>query len=143
MKFFDLVYSHSWLTVKEKILELYPDQEKNIPGYRLAYGELQAISELIPSEMIISIRKVESEDGGYEDVYGIVPDDPMGYALDFIDWREVLGMEISEEITEKYVWTDILAHIMYEITFYGYSNEAVEENRKVILEEVKMTEGEK
>ena len=47
------------------------------------------------------------------------------FALDFIDWNDIIDMKVlrAVNVSDK----KCLAHILWEITFWGFSNEKVKE----------------
>lgn len=45
------------------------------------------------------------------------------YAIDLTPWNEIIDMEIHKDIEINN--TEALAHILWEITFYGFTNNAV------------------
>lgn len=133
MKFFDLIHKHTWESIQVTFFEIYPKQERNRRGYSLAYDELSVTPAMVESPMRIGILHIDSVDGGYESVYGLLPEDSDRYALDFIAWEEILQMEIQAETLQQYSEPEIIAHILYDITFNGYSSETVKEAAEKIL----------
>ena len=69
----------------------------------------------------------------------IFKDDKIGnqevsYGIEFADWKKWLGMGIDLGSISNYSETDIIAHCLWEMTFYGYTQEAIKE-QSVQLEE--------
>lgn len=119
-----------WQDVKEQITELYPEQEQSIKGYELAYQELQGL-ESIPNDMTICVCEEKDIDGTvYAHVFGKTKDDPDNWCLMITDWREWLGMNIDKESLVNYSSTELLVHILFEMTWRGYSNEEIGKARK-------------
>ena len=58
----------------------------------------------------------------YDDYYDISVN--RRHSMSFRPWRELLNMPISEDTLMHYTFRDILAHFIYEITFYGSEKEA-------------------
>jgi hypothetical protein len=90
----------------------------------------------------------------YVEVSGIYPDEPPStpevnnsYALEFTPWAEWLGMEINNEAFEKFTEPEILSHILYEMTFMGFDEEKILNQKQELdkrIEEIEnMTEEEK
>ena len=46
------------------------------------------------------------------------------YALDFVDWRELIDAEI--QAPDPLPHPEALAHILWEITFWGFSREQIQ-----------------
>ena len=49
------------------------------------------------------------------------------YALDFVDWNELIDLEIKDKISREL--TQMLAHVLYEITWWGFTRESVKQQR--------------
>ncbi len=50
----------------------------------------------------------------------------VSYGLEFTDWAEWLDMEIEPETLSRYAEVDIIGHCLWEMTFFGYSQEDIE-----------------
>jgi len=146
MKFKELLYKYNWDDVHSTLLQLYPDQERNVEGYRQVFETLRTITP-VETNMRICIESVfdEDEDEYYASVSGkdgtlmkeqkdippeFLKDDDIGnqevsYGIEFTDWAEWLGMEIDPETLSNYSEVDILGHCLWEMTFYGYTREDV------------------
>jgi hypothetical protein len=128
MKVFELLNNYTFDQVRPKLLELYPEQANSMKGYEVAYAELRNDTEVIHNVSQIHLYDVVDEDDpddSYTDVYSTNGDGDH-YAVDFVDWREVLGMTLSPDIYNDYTDLEALVHILFEVTWYGYSNEEVQ-----------------
>ncbi|MBM3241227.1 hypothetical protein FJZ31_33505 [Candidatus Poribacteria bacterium] len=152
MKFKELLYKYNWDDIHSTLLQLYPDQGRNIEGYRQVFETLQTIAPVrevsaTSPTMRVCIESVFDEDEGeyYASVSGkdgtlmkeqkdippeFLKDDDIGnqevsYGIEFTDWAEWLGMEIDPETLSNYSEVDILGHCLWEMTFYGYTREDV------------------
>ena len=56
------------------------------------------------------------------------------FACDFVPWNEILGCELEKE---NCTTAEALAHIFWEITFYGFSANNVENKRKEMEAQIK------
>ncbi|MCL4418449.1 MAG: hypothetical protein M1365_17480 [Actinobacteria bacterium] len=61
------------------------------------------------------------------DVFGIIKDDKNHYALEMTHWNEWLSFNVLDKSIEVYGPADVVAHSLYEMTFYGYSSKTVDE----------------
>lgn len=52
------------------------------------------------------------------------------FATDFLDWKECLGMHVMHF---GYSNTRALAHILWDMTFYGYSNDEVQAKKEELF----------
>lgn len=59
------------------------------------------------------------------------------FACDFIPWEEILGCELEKE---NCTTAEALAHIFWEMTFYGFSAKTVDNKRKEIELQIKQIE---
>lgn len=110
----------------EYTLDIY-----DFEGYQAAFDELRATTAN-PSDgsSIIVSRYVEDGEGlwhvGLDDVDG------KQYSLSFIPWADLLNHEVrikdcdrdggSDRNTVDLTPAQMLAHVLWEITFYGYSS---------------------
>ena len=152
MKFAELVYKYQWDEICPALINLYPNDQKNIAGFKMVFEQLQMLTPA-ESNMRIILEEVfgEFENGWYTCVSGkngtfkkeenpeILKDDKIGnqevsYGIEFVDWKKWLGMDIDLGSISNYSETDIIAHCLWEMTFYGYTQEAIKE-QSVQLEE--------
>jgi len=143
MKFKDLIDKYKWDDVYSTFMQLYLDQEKNIEGYKRVFEELRTL-EPVETKMCIVIEDVFDEydkeycahvsgkDGTLNKESGPehFKEDEVGnqgvlYAIEFTDWAEWLAMEIEQESLSKYSELDIIGHCLWEMTFYGFTQEKI------------------
>lgn len=137
MKLKDLILSHHWLSIKITLLQLYPDQEKSIDAYRLVFEKLKQL-EPVDYDMSIVLTEHdcdsddESESNTYVDVSGrkAVNDESSiteSYAIEFVEWKNWLGMDLTPETIKNFTELEIIAHCLFEMTFVGYEEEEIQE----------------
>lgn len=83
MKLKQLLLNHSWSDVRNKILEIYPEQLKNIKGYEQLYSHLTQMEEKTIN-MTIQINKYFYDDSEKDavDLIGYYNDqDPNGLII--------------------------------------------------------------
>jgi hypothetical protein len=66
----------------------------------------------------------ESED--YYNVCGTYLNDNETYGLEFENWDEWLGWDVLQESLDVFGELNCLCHILYEMTFNGYSQEDIQ-----------------
>ena len=64
-----------------------------------------------------------------ENADSVVANSEVEYAIELSDWEEWLGMEIDGETAQNYSTSEIAAHCLWEMTFFGYDKTAVQEQR--------------
>ncbi|MEO8712394.1 MAG: DUF6557 family protein [Parafilimonas sp.] len=151
----ELIQHNAWLSVKLIFVDLYPDQEKSIEGYEIVYSELQ-IMQPAYSKMLIQLKEVSDEfdNEHYVDVSGVQPDEAPStpeinnsYALEFTPWAKWLGMQIDDAAFKKFTEPEILSYILYEMTFAGFDETAIQKQKEELDKQIEaienMTEEEK
>lgn len=170
MKFRKLVVRTDWNEVESSLLENYPDVERSLKGYKSVFDTLLS---LVPREtkMRICIETVFREgidEEPYIEVFGRdgtlnkdLPDfrhfretastefakSETIFALDLVPWEEWLGMEVDPSTIEAYSDLEIVAHCLWEMTFFGFDQETIKEQREELERQAReldnMTEDEK
>lgn len=148
MKLHDLVHQLAWPVVEARLTTLYPREAERLAGYERVIEILRSLSPR-PSAMRIVVEEVpdDVEEGGTViDVAGrdgttvrdlpefktapesFKNEDPnreVSYSMSLTAWDEWLNMEIDPRTCERFSAEDILAHCLWEMTFYGFSMEAI------------------
>lgn len=147
MKFKDLISKYKWEDVKRNLSRLYPKQKENIKGYERVFDELQTLTP-IETKMRIVLEGVVEEEDCHSVLWTCVSgkdgslnkdsdpdffeDDEGGnretsFAVNLFDWAEWLDMGIDSETIIKYSDLDIISHCLYEMAYYGFTQEEVRE----------------
>lgn len=143
MKFKELIDKYNWEDIRSTFIQLYPDQEENIEGHKQVFEELHTLKP-VGTKMRIVIEDIfdEYDKKYYTHVSGKdgtlnkesdpehFKDDEIGnqevsYAIEYTDWAEWLGLEIDQESLSKYSEPDIIGHCLWEMTFYGFTQENI------------------
>ncbi len=153
MDFKKLLQANSWLSVSAILIELYPEQDKNISGYEELYEKLLFMNAE-DSGITICVENVKDhfDDTDYVDVCGKYKfpkneEEEYSQAIEFTAWNKWLGMEISEESLQSFTELEIIAHCLHEMTFVDFEEEKIQEKLNALeqnVEEFKnMTDEEK
>lgn len=141
MKLHELFARHAGHFIIEQLIVEYPDQITSWEGYVSALEELHGLT-LSESKCDLLVHRVEDDEtlpasvrcDPYICVSGVSRepnikdgDLPAGtyYAIEFDPWEEWLGMEVLPESFDGRSELSVLAHVLWEMTFCGYSNKAV------------------
>lgn len=125
--------------ILKRMAELYPGQDRNAEGYKLAFaeiigyctkeppqelpkGEINITSELLSKQYVL---EPDEEDMLIFDI-SLLKDDTI-YGIEFTPWDEVVNLTISEDTVKHLPVLDIVSHLLYELTFTGYSNSEVQQ----------------
>jgi hypothetical protein len=125
----ELISKYNQETILARLIELYPEQEESSKGYRKVLKELSSL-EIKSSEMKLNVYKYFDEDDKryYTNVDGIDKNNNV-WAIEFTDWNEWLGMKINIKSLQEYSLLDIVCHALWEMTFCGYSQKKIKEER--------------
>lgn len=149
----ELFLSLNWEDVADALAALYPDETPRLSSYRQVFERMRSCpGKPHPENLAVRVRWVQDEDEGWHDVSGVVPGDPLGRALEFCTFGEWAGFGVDPETLETYRPAEAAAHMLYEMTFCGFSDEeilaareeilgAAEEARREVLGDVPAAEG--
>lgn len=125
MKLIDLLKRNDPEAVVARLDAIYPDYASSHEGHLNAYRELLTLTPEADDGLIVTVSKVDPDpplDDAWWDVSGTKPDDPIGYAIEFDPWPKWLGREVAPFDGPE---VDLLSHILFEMTFLGYSSKDV------------------
>ena len=170
MKLRELVAKTDWNEVKSSLLQSYPSAEQTLEGYECVFD---ALLSLPPREAKVRICLSEVfregiDEEPFVDVAGKdgtlnkdLPDfrhfdksretefvnSETSFALDLTPWEEWLGMELDPSTVKAYSGPDIVAHCLWEMTFFGFDQTTIEKQKEELerrsRELENMTEDEK
>ena len=63
--------------------------------------------------------------------------DPERYGLDLSRWEEWLAISVPQSLLDKLAAADIVAHCVWDMTFYGFTQERIAETRAKLDRRVK------
>jgi len=119
---------------------LYPTPPVDYPSYQGAWDIILRKEAAEPRNMVCEIYSAQSLDDPpepYFSVHGVDLSDGTGYAIEFTPWNEWLTMEVRlpEECADM-TPVEQLAHILWEMTWCGYNDEAVADEKQAIVDRV-------
>ena len=130
----NIVDMMGWSSVEEFLKEIYPKEIQSLDGFKKVFYDLK---DMIPkpsvNERKLRICYYEDHDDSFHGVDFI--EDGQVYGLDFLDWQEVLAMIIDPDTFNCYSIAEIIVHILWEVTFYGFSFETVSQRGLEILDQ--------
>jgi tetratricopeptide (TPR) repeat protein len=120
--FAGLVNKYSWEELEPVFVKKYPKWKKNTSAYKVIFTELQSLRPDNNADMTIHI----DGDDNHVHAYNNNPQkEQYSCSIGVSPWEECLGMDIAGETIENYSDEEIIIHILWEITFYGYSQEGI------------------
>lgn len=118
---------------------LYPNPPVDYPSYQGAWDIICDKQALTPTDMVCELYRDWSWDEPREPYVGVHGRSIEGeaYAIEFNPWSEWLTMEIKidPEIGDI-SQVDTLAHIFWEMTWCGYNDEAIADEKQEIMDRV-------
>lgn len=146
-KLVDIFNKVSYDDIISNIISIWPDQEENKSGYEDAYNE---IMKLTPSDspLTISITHVHEEyDMNFEgigpehfvDDYNCVEGvdkDKNTWGISCTEWESWLAMGFTKQTLRSFTDAEIAAYCLYEMTWWGYSQNKVNEETDKLSEVV-------
>ena len=160
MKFKQLIDDTTWEQIEEALIRIYNVTPHNMEGYM---SVVQKLSNMTPkeSDMRICIDWTPPDgfnETGYWDIHGrdgtlhkdtddakLFPkaeedwlNSEVTWGLEFNKWEEWIGMEIDSNTANNIELrrADIVAHILYEMTFVGYDEEEIQDKADELKERV-------
>ena len=132
----DLLRETTFKKVWKVLKKLYPESHKT--SYTLTWLELLAIKRLPKNKDEMSINFYKW--GGKFHVDGINNNQSIPrWALDLSGFREWLSFYVSNKIINNFSIEEILAYCLWEMTFNGYSDKTISNERKQLTKLIKET----
>ena len=120
----------------------YKSSENGVDGYRELMDELLGKKPVF-SKYQISIEHVNTGDEEYEHVSGVIPGDEQAYGIEFNSREEWLGMHLTEDTLKNYSNEDIIAHCLWEMTFFGFTDSEVQKKKDELIDSCLAEDGER
>jgi hypothetical protein len=151
----DLILIADWNEVKSSLLQAYPRSKESISKFQSVFGTLLSLNPC-ESKMRLYLKEIFPEgtdEEPYVEVFGkdgtLNKDLPefhrfvenaspefanseTSFALDLVPWDEWLGMELNPSTIQVYSCSEIIAHCLWEMTFFGFDQATIEKEKKEI-----------
>ena len=134
MTYKQLLQTTNWPSIAGLFPELYPEAEIDMKEYETVFGKLQ-LMDAEETDISIVISRERDEDDEYIEVSGLYnnpknEEEHYSQAIGFATWRKWLGMDISAESLADFSELEIIVHCLYEMTYVGFDEEAIQEVSK-------------
>lgn len=121
--FGELVYAHTWRDVETDFIRIYPGDDEWVQQHGRVFHTLKTLTPRL-SDLEIVIDLAEDEAGDvWVDVSGRQDEELV--AIEFVDWAEWLGMTIDRTTSDRYRPAEIVAHCVWEMSFFGFDEETI------------------
>ena len=119
----DIAKVIQWKDIKRSIKHYYPTDKND---YSELFEDLKKYRKRkhIDKDEFITVFVsgfVDRLEEGDENCYGIATNK---YSMSFRQWKVLANIPIHEDTLKHYLYKDILAHFIWEITFYGNEKDA-------------------
>lgn len=112
----------------------YRDKTRTFPEVMQAYGnvlkELQDLPMNSDTNFHIVLEDQVVSEEEFVDVHLYNTTDNESFAVDFIDWGDLIDLLVEDKIGLSHA--DQLAHVLYELTFWGFTGDQVKRERRLL-----------
>lgn len=143
VQFADLLKSVDFETVFSRLCFYFPDQEHSKQGYKEVFETLLNIKPIPMNNLKdlfidVSYQKDFLDNKEYIDVSGIqvFNSDNKSYGIEFCPWKDWVSMHITRQSLDNFTKEDIVAACLYEMTFFGFTDAAVQEEAKKLKDSI-------
>lgn len=138
MKLLELVKKYTFKDIKKRLFELYPSQESSKKGYEKAWSEIQKKRpRKTQDHYVILIERIKQEEDSYWRVTGKREGDDQDYALEYSTFSEWLSWDVSDEVIKKLGEVECICHILYEMTWNGYTTKDIIRAKELLSKRLK------
>ena len=123
--------------VFKMLCKYYPDQKYSRNGYESVFNKLlkKKPKKHRLDDLFIRVEHINDENGEWLDVDGVNLKKPdIAYGIEFLKWSDWVTMFITKETLRSLSKEDIVAGCLYEMTFYGFTEEHVMSEKKRLEE---------
>lgn len=149
MTLYELIRQISWQNVEKVFFKEYPDLVSSMPAWRDAFEVLLLLEPRDPGEKVMRIcivpctdecdpnrtwHRVYGKDGTLcSKKEGYPPErrmDEVEWGFDWMPWSKWPSMEIDVETLKTYTPEEIAAHVIWEMTWWGFDKKALKKAKK-------------
>lgn len=122
--------------VFERLCKWYPREERSKSGYESVFNTLLTLTpkkshNLNDTFIAAELTQYPLDDGPCLDIYGTKPkNDSVRYGMEFCPWVDWVSMFITQESLDNFSKEDIVAGCLYEMTFFGFTEENISNELK-------------
>lgn len=122
--------------VFERLCKWYPDEKRSKLGYESVFNTLLTLvpkksHNLNDTFIAVELAQYPLDDDPCLDIYGTKPkNDSVRYCMEFCPWVDWVSMFITQESLDNFSKEDIVAGCLYEMTFFGFTEENISNELK-------------
>lgn len=133
----ELINKVSFDKVKDIIIREYPSQKSNIIGYQKVFEHLHTIKPCKSNIKFLQIEEVIENDGDKWHCVSGLTKDKKAYAIEYNPWCEWLSLNIEQNTLDTLSAEEIMAHVLYEMTWAGFDEETIHKDAEALLNDMK------
>lgn len=134
----ELINDTNFGDVFASMVKWFPDQEKSKDGYEDVFNKLKTMKPNSMHNLSSLFIDIDIDDEKYLDVHGVrvYGTDKKYYGIEFTKWNDFISMFITKETLDRLTKEDIVAGCMYEMTFFGFTEEDVSEMENKLVKSI-------
>ena len=121
----------------ENVIHLFLEMCTNSPDInvtedriRSAVSNMTALKPILDNDKVLKIEKEQTDDGSYDAVYLFDTKENKRYGIEINPWADTLGYVIDPASLEAYGMDRFTALVLWEMTWFGYSEDIIQEKVK-------------
>jgi hypothetical protein len=128
MTLYDLLDAYEFADIEDTFSGLHDSYARNAVGYEEVFETLKEIDDTVLSDFKIRLTDVDGDEviEPFVHLSGISDSEDVPVSLTLTPWKEWLGMKIEADTLENYPAKDIICHSLFEMTFFGFTEEKVQ-----------------
>lgn len=139
--FQDIIKQSDWNKIQYHFLQWHPKFSEIIEKYITIFESLKNIQP-VQTQMQIHLEIVnktlfkDDDDETYVSVSGLENNEEgilTHYSIILMEWNKWLGCTISESTMHDFEKEEIIAHCLFEMTYYGKSEEEIKQQKEEIF----------
>jgi hypothetical protein len=99
--------------------------------YDKVWKDIKALPTSDPDGLCLSLGQRNEAEATFIDVLLYNEKEDETFALDFFPWSELIDMKIKRDEPLGLTDDEVLAHILWEITFWGYTESEVKKQKSI------------
>ena len=112
-------------------------KERNIHDVTHMYSNM--VSELLElpgsdelEKYTIVVESAEQDGEDFIDTH-LIDSDLNRVAMDFVDWNDIIDRKIDDKVSREL--SEMLAHVLYELSWWGFTNQSITEQREELIKQ--------
>lgn len=128
---YDLIGTYEFSELIDVCTECFGDKfTRNACGFESVYNNLKKREDAYMGDCSIRLKHIEADEyieESYTECVGVKDSDNSTWSLSLTPWAEWLGMTIQPKTLEDFDPKEVIARALWEMTFYGYTEEKIKE----------------